>query len=236
MRFQQTSAAVMAKGLEDTAFYSFNRMIALNDVGGDPEAFGITQPPSIDGRGRLTRNGRARCWRPPLTTPSGAKTYARACSCSLRFPSVGQRVPPMVGNERPYRSGEFPDRNLEYHLYQAIVGAWPIEKDRIIRYAEKAAREAKVHTSWTERNEEYEAALRKFIEGIYGDSRFCRSVGEFVAGIIRSGSRQLARADSDQADRARRSRFLPGQRAMGPVSGRSGQSPSCQISRAAAHC
>ena len=94
----------------------------------------------------------------------------------------------MVRNQsRSIAVENYPDSNLEYHLYQAIVGAWPIEKERIIQYAEKASREAKVYTSWTERNEEYEAAVRKFIEGIFGDSRFRRGVEEFVAGICDPG-------------------------------------------------
>jgi len=188
MRFQQTSAAVMAKGLEDTAFYSFNRMIALNDVGGNPEAFGITQHAFY----RWSREIHKKWPRTMLATSTHDTKRSEDVRARL---FVLSEIPSQWASacrqwaemNRPYRSGEFPDSNLEYHLYQAIVGAWPIEKDRIIQYAEKAAREAKVHTSWTERNEEYEAALRKFIEGMYGDSRFCRSVGEFVAGITDPG-------------------------------------------------
>lgn len=188
MRFQQTSAAVMAKGLEDTAFYSFNRMIALNDVGGNPDAFGTTQHAFYRWAREIQKK-----WPRTMLAMSTHDTKRSEDVRARLF--VLSEIPALWANacrewseiNRAYRSGEFPDRNLEYHLYQAIVGAWPIEKERIIQYAEKAAREAKVHTSWTERNEEYEAALRKFIEGMYGDSRFRRGVEEFVAGISDPG-------------------------------------------------
>ena len=78
-------------------------------------------------------------------------------------------------NER-HRTGELPDRNFEYHLYQSMVGAWPIEKSRLLAYAEKAAREAKVHTSWTDPVPAYEDAVRKFIDGIYDDSSFIEAL------------------------------------------------------------
>jgi (1->4)-alpha-D-glucan 1-alpha-D-glucosylmutase len=89
-------------------------------------------------------------------------------------------------NER-HRSGEMPDRNFEYHIYQTMVGAWPIEKSRLLAYAEKAAREAKVHTSWTDPAPAYEDAVRKFIDGIYGDSNFIEALNQFVASLIYPG-------------------------------------------------
>ena len=89
-------------------------------------------------------------------------------------------------NER-HRGGEMPDRNFEYHLYQVMVGAWPIEKPRLLAYAEKAAREAKVHTSWTDPVPAYEDAVRKFIDGIYDDSNFIAALDKFVASVIHPG-------------------------------------------------
>ena len=86
-----------------------------------------------------------------------------------------------------YRADEMPDRNFEYHLYQAITGAWPIEKSRLQAYAEKAAREAKVHTSWTAPAPAYENAVRKFIDGIYDDSNFIASLNKFVASLTYPG-------------------------------------------------
>ncbi|MFZ1887729.1 MAG: malto-oligosyltrehalose synthase [Candidatus Binataceae bacterium] len=188
MRFQQISAAVMAKGFEDTAFYCFNRMIALNDVGGNPDAFGTTQHAFY----RWSREIHKK-WPHTMLATSTHDTKRSEDVRARLF--VLSEIPSLWANacrewseiNRQYRSEDYPDSNLEYHLYQAIVGAWPIEKERIIQYAEKASREAKVYTSWTERNEEYEAAVRKFIEGIFGDSRFRRGVEEFVAGICDPG-------------------------------------------------
>jgi (1->4)-alpha-D-glucan 1-alpha-D-glucosylmutase len=80
-----------------------------------------------------------------------------------------------------------PDRNFEYHLYQVIVGAWPLEKERLLAYAEKAAREAKVYTSWTDPVPAYEDAVRKFIEGNYNDPKFVESLNQFVASITYPG-------------------------------------------------
>jgi (1->4)-alpha-D-glucan 1-alpha-D-glucosylmutase len=188
LRFQQTSAAVMAKGLEDTAFYSFNRMIALNDVGGDPDAFGMTQNAFYEWSRELHEK-----WPRTMLATSTHDTKRSEDVRARLF--VLSEIPERWGHacqewsefNQPYHSGDFPDRNFEYHLYQAIVGAWPIEKERILKYAEKATREAKVYTSWTDPNQDYENAVRKFIEGIYDDSRFRRAVAEFVAGIVEPG-------------------------------------------------
>ena len=188
LRFQQTSAAVMAKGLEDTAFYSFNRMIALNDVGGDPDAFGMSQRAFY----RWAREIHKRWPRTMLATSTHDTKRSEDVRARLfvlsEIPEPWRRACGEWSEiSQSYRTGDFPDRNFEYHLYQAIVGAWPIEKERILKYAEKAIREAKVYTTWTDPNQEYEASVRKFIEGIYGDSRFRQAVDEFVAGIIEPG-------------------------------------------------
>jgi len=188
LRFQQTSAAVMAKGLEDTAFYSFNRMIALNDVGGDPDSFGMTQSAFYEWAREIhTKWPRTLLATSTHDTKRSEDVRARLFVLS-EIPESWRRVcREWSGISQPYHTGNFPDRNFEYHLYQAIAGAWPIEKERILKYAEKAIREAKVYTSWTDQNPDYEASVRKFIDGIYGDSRFCRAVEEFVTEIIAPG-------------------------------------------------
>jgi (1->4)-alpha-D-glucan 1-alpha-D-glucosylmutase len=80
-----------------------------------------------------------------------------------------------------------PDRNTEYFIYQTMISVWPIERDRLTAYMEKAAREAKQQTSWTQQNKEFEDALRIFIERLYGSNDFMASVGEFVSRIITPG-------------------------------------------------
>ena len=78
------------------------------------------------------------------------------------------------------KTGDFPDRNTEYFLYQTMIGAWPISADRMIAYMEKAAREAKQHTSWTQQNKEFEDALKNFIERLYDSLEFIAAIEEFV--------------------------------------------------------
>jgi (1->4)-alpha-D-glucan 1-alpha-D-glucosylmutase len=86
-----------------------------------------------------------------------------------------------------YRRGEWPDRNAEYLCYQTLVGAWPLEVERARAYMEKAAREAKVHTSWTNRNEAYEAALATFVERALADADFVADLDAFVAPMVAPG-------------------------------------------------
>jgi (1->4)-alpha-D-glucan 1-alpha-D-glucosylmutase len=89
-------------------------------------------------------------------------------------------------NQRLRRAG-MPDRNAEYFLYQTLVGAWPIEPERLARYLEKAAREAKVHTSWRHPNSEYERALQGFALQALSDPVFCADLEGFVAALVGPG-------------------------------------------------
>jgi (1->4)-alpha-D-glucan 1-alpha-D-glucosylmutase len=188
LRFQQISAAVMAKGVEDTAFYSFNRMLALNEVGGDPDCFGVAPTEFIAWCRKMHRH-----WPRTMLATSSHDTKrsedvrARLFLLSEEPERWSRAVSQWAAINERHRSGELPDRNFEYHLYQSMVGAWPIEKSRLLAYAEKAAREAKVHTSWTDPVPAYEDAVRKFIEGIYDDSDFIEALNEFVASLIHPG-------------------------------------------------
>jgi (1->4)-alpha-D-glucan 1-alpha-D-glucosylmutase len=76
------------------------------------------------------------------------------------------------------------DPNIEYLLWQTLVGGWPIERDRIHRYAEKAAREAKQHTTWTDPDPAYEKELHGFVDGLYDDRELLEQVGRFVADVL----------------------------------------------------
>src|SRR5262245_5744517 len=91
-----------------------------------------------------------------------------------------------VRNSR-HRPGDWPDRNAEYLFYQTLVGAWPIDSDRMTAYMAKATREAKAHTSWTSPNETYEHALRAFIESSMADRAFTSDLEAFVAPLIAAG-------------------------------------------------
>lgn len=188
LRFQQISAAVMAKGVEDTAFYSFNRMLALNEVGGDPDCFGVTAAEFLAWCRRMHQHWpRTMLATSTHDTKRSEDVRARLFLLSEEPERWSHAVIEWAAINERYRSGEMPDRNFEYHLYQSMVGAWPIEKSRLLAYAEKAAREAKVHTSWTDPVPAYEEAVRKFIDRIYDDFDFIESLNEFVAALIHPG-------------------------------------------------
>ena len=188
LRFQQISAAIMAKGVEDTAFYSFNRMLALNEVGGDPDCFGVTPAEFLAWCRQMHRRWpRTMLATSTHDTKRSEDVRARLFLLSEEPERWSRAVTQWAAINERHRNGEMPDRNFEYHLYQTIVGSWPIEKPRLLAYAEKATREAKVHTSWTDPVPAYEEAVRKFIDGIYDDSKFVAELNHFVASLIYPG-------------------------------------------------
>jgi (1->4)-alpha-D-glucan 1-alpha-D-glucosylmutase len=177
-KFQQVTAPVMAKGLEDTAFYVYNRLLSLNEVGHDADRFGV--PPDELHRAFQERQAR---W-PWALSPLSTHDTKRSEDVRARL-NVLSEVPQewqaclqrwSDGNSR-YRQeldeGLVPDANEEYLLYQTLVGAWPLEPstadeystfvERIQAYMQKALREAKVHTSWTNPNQAYDEAVRQYV-------------------------------------------------------------------------
>jgi (1->4)-alpha-D-glucan 1-alpha-D-glucosylmutase len=188
MRFQQLSGPVMAKGAEDTAFYTYNRLIALNEVGGDPGRFGASAEAFHEYCAETAARGRCGLLATSThDTKRSEDVRARICLLSEIPERWGEAVRRWSSRNEMYRTDEFPDRNLEYLLYQTLVGAWPIEKDRVLTFAEKAAREAKVHTSWNDPNNVYENALRTFIEGLFADSGFLADLKAFVNPLVQPG-------------------------------------------------
>lgn len=91
------------------------------------------------------------------------------------------------GANAQYRTLDLPDRKTEYLLYQTLVGAWPISKDRILRYMQKAVREAKEHTSWISPNAPFEEAQEKFIDGVLADTAFIADLDAFVSTLLWPG-------------------------------------------------
>jgi (1->4)-alpha-D-glucan 1-alpha-D-glucosylmutase len=188
LKFQQVSSPAMAKSLEDTTFYSYTRLVSLNEVGGDPDQFGVS--PAAFHRANAERTSR---WRGSLLALSTHDTKrsedvrARLNVLSelprdwraavRRWSALNRRF------RRAVRARErYPDRDIEYLFYQTLVGAWPLElldapksrydasqhrdfASRIHDYMEKAAREAKVYTSWISQNIQYEEALLAFVDG-----------------------------------------------------------------------
>ena len=187
-RFQQFTSPVMAKGVEDTTFYCYNRMIGLNEVGGVPEHNGI----SLDQFHAYCAKLQAE--HPKTMNALSTHDTKRSDDVRARL-AVLTEIPSQwrsalrrwLRRNQRFKTGDLPDNNTEYFLYQSLIGAWPIDIDRIAAYMEKAVREAKEHTSWTQQNEEFEDALKLFIERLYASQEFMEEVDSFVAGIVAAG-------------------------------------------------
>jgi (1->4)-alpha-D-glucan 1-alpha-D-glucosylmutase len=209
MKFQQLTAAVMAKGLEDTAFYRYNRLVSLNEVGGDPARFGTT----VDEfhHANLQRIER---W-PHSMLASSTHDSKRSEDMRARI-NVLSEIPALWrlklrrwrdwnrAKKRLVKGQPAPTRNDEYLLYQTLVGVWPTEllddaawqafSERIEQYMLKAAREAKERTSWANTNPEYEEALLSFVRAVLarrgkgGKNRFLSDFAEFHPQVARIGA------------------------------------------------
>jgi len=188
LRFQQFTSPVMAKGIEDTVFYCFNRMIGLNEVGGSPGRDGVTLD---DFHSYCTR---MHAEHPRTMNTLSTHDTKRSDDVRARL-AVLTEIPGQWRGalrrwsrmNRQFKTNGFPDNNTEYFLYQTLIGAWPISKERVTAYMEKAAREAKQNTSWTQQNKEFEDALRQFIEQIFDSPSFFTELEAFVAQILLPG-------------------------------------------------
>jgi (1->4)-alpha-D-glucan 1-alpha-D-glucosylmutase len=181
MKLQQYTGPVQAKGLEDTAFYRYNVLLSLNEVGGDPSRFGRAVQEFHDANTRRSKD-----W--PLEmlatathdTKLGEDVRARVNVLSELPDEWGREVSKWMRANRAHRSlvdgDPAPDRNDEYRFYQVLVGAWPLDLagdvteapaelvERFTTYMGKAVKEAKLHTSWLTPNQAYEDALSVFIQ------------------------------------------------------------------------
>ena len=187
-RFQQFSGPLMAKGVEDTAFYRYHRLVCLNEVGGDPGEFGV----SVDEF--HTANAATLAAHPGAMLASSTHDNKRSEDVRARLAlltHVPERWAAAVRRwsalNRRHWLGERPDRNTEYLLYQTLVGAWPLSEERALEYMEKAVREAKRRTSWIDPDPRYEDAVRRFVIGIMRDQEFQADLGEFVAPLVEPG-------------------------------------------------
>lgn len=185
MKFQQTTSPVTAKGVEDTAFYRYHRLISLNEVGGDPQHFGLT--PTMAHQQLKTRQAQ---W-PSTLSATATHDTKRGEDVRMRI-AVLSEVPKLWSqratqwsklNRKWKASGEqgpVPSLDDEYLLYQTLIGAWPLTQldeagheelcTRLQNYMIKAIREAKVHTSWVNSDPDYEEAMRQFVAGVLNRS------------------------------------------------------------------
>jgi (1->4)-alpha-D-glucan 1-alpha-D-glucosylmutase len=200
MEFQQVTGPVMAKAVEDTAFYLYNRLVSLNEVGGDPEEFGI----SLE---MFHRQNSARQKRWPhsmltLTTHDTKRSEdvrARIDALSeipADWKSALDRWSLMNAPRKTKIHGALaPDPNDEYLFYQTLLGTWPVDafavesfgayRERIAAYMQKAVKEAKVHTSWVNPNELYERAVEDFVKKVLEPD----TANDFISDFARLHSR-----------------------------------------------
>ena len=188
-RFQQVTGPVMAKGVEDTSFYTFNRLVALNEVGGSPGRFGVSPEEFHQGNEHTARN-----WPGTLLATSthdtkrSEDTRARIALLSEIPAEFAAAVAEWSAIGDRFRSDAgMPDRNAEWLLYQTLIGAWPLSAERAVAYMEKASKEAKEHTSWVDPDPAYDEALRTFVEGMLGDAEFVAALEAFVAPLVEPG-------------------------------------------------
>jgi (1->4)-alpha-D-glucan 1-alpha-D-glucosylmutase len=184
-RFQQLTGPVAAKGVEDCALYCFNRMVSLNEVGGDPARFGL-DPGAFHKlcQDRHRRRPGAMLATSTHDTKRGEDVRARISVLSEIPRQWADAVQRWSAMNAPRRRNGAPSRNDEYLLYQTLVGAWPIDPDRLTAYMTKAAREAGVHTSWADPFAEYEDALRDFVAGTLGDRALVADLDAFLAPLL----------------------------------------------------
>lgn len=205
MRFQQLSSPVMARGVEDTAFYRYYPLASLNEVGGDPARFGVSV--NVFHRRNLIRR---ELW-PNSMNASSTHDTKRGEDVRARINVLSEMPAEWHGAIRRWRelnrsaktrvAGRMaPDANEEYLLYQTLVGTWPlypmnpeeheIYVRRIQGYMQKALDEAKLHSSWVNPNTEYEQAVTSFIERVLNPSPsnvFMQKLREFQAPIATAG-------------------------------------------------
>ncbi|MGA2879789.1 MAG: malto-oligosyltrehalose synthase [Bryobacteraceae bacterium] len=205
MRFQQLSAPVMAKGVEDTAFYRYYPLASLNEVGGDPAHFGVSVN-AFHRRNLIRRE----LW-PNSMSASSTHDTKRGEDVRARMNVLSETPGEWYRAIRRWRElnrsaktrvddRHAPDANEEYLLYQTLVGTWPLypmnaeEHEAYIRridgYMQKALHEAKVHTSWVNPNGEYEKAVTKFVERVLELSPgnvFLQELRQFQGPIAKAG-------------------------------------------------
>jgi (1->4)-alpha-D-glucan 1-alpha-D-glucosylmutase len=187
-KWQQLTPAVMAKGVEDTTFYAFDRLVSCNEVGSQASLVGISADRFHEFCHYLSEK-----W------PNGM--LATSTHDNKRSEDVRARI--SILSEMPERWAEalhlwsqlnatawqnrIPDRHAEYLLYQTLIGAWPIDPERAWAYMLKACREAKINTSWHEPNHSYEEKIRGFVGGVFQTPEFIASLEHFIEPLILPG-------------------------------------------------
>jgi (1->4)-alpha-D-glucan 1-alpha-D-glucosylmutase len=208
MKLQQYTSPVQAKGVEDTAFYRYNVLLSMNEVGGDPSGNGVTPGDFHDAnRRRLERFAREMTTTSTHDTKLGEDVRARLSVLAELSEEWSREVGRWRRINQAHRSildGEpAPDRNDEYRFYQALVGVFPFDAQgfgvvprtitddliqRLRAYMTKSTKEAKVHTSWINENGAYDDAVSAFVErSLSGGARFVSAGLPFIERVARVG-------------------------------------------------
>jgi (1->4)-alpha-D-glucan 1-alpha-D-glucosylmutase len=190
-RWQQFTGPVMAKGLEDTACYIYNRLVSLNEVGGSPEAGTIAEFHRFN-------QARQKSW-PLSLSPTSTHDTKRSEDMRARIHLLSEIPGAWERRLKRWRTWNArckslaggvpaPAPNDEIFIYQTLLGAWPIDPaeveefhERLQAYLLKALREAKTHTSWMAPNEDYESAVSRFASAILAPSKGNRFLKDFLA-------------------------------------------------------
>ena len=186
-RFQQTSGMIMAKGVEDTAFYRWTQLTSLTEVGGDPSVFSLTPEQFHTEAAKRQRESPATM--NALTTHDTKRSAAVRARITVlsELPRVwAETVSTLVGRaeDAGISLTDGPAVNL---VLQAVVGAWPLERDRAVDYAMKAVREASVSTAWVDGDEDFERELTRFIDFLFTNPRARGVVEGCVARVSEPG-------------------------------------------------
>jgi (1->4)-alpha-D-glucan 1-alpha-D-glucosylmutase len=183
VRWQQTTGPVMAKGVEDTAFYRYVRLTALNEVGGDPGRFWLAPAD-------FHRAAHERLERHPLQLlASQTHDTKRAGDVRARIGALAGMHEQWVERVRRWHelTGGMDDPNEEYLVWQTLVGAWPIIPSRLEQYLEKALREAKRNSAWIDPNERHEARAKSFVRSLYENQAFLDDFEPFAQDVAVAG-------------------------------------------------
>jgi (1->4)-alpha-D-glucan 1-alpha-D-glucosylmutase len=188
MQFQQLTVPVMAKGIEDTAFYVYHRLLALNEVGGDPVRFGVTPEQFHQEVLARRRSGAAMLATSTHDTKRSEDVRARLALISeipalwagavMRFSKLA---------ERHKQAADAPEANTEYLFWQTVVGAHPIDPERAARYMLKALREAKGRTAWVRPDADYEKSVTAFVKAVLSDEELMSEVNAFASLLVEPG-------------------------------------------------
>ena len=188
VRFQQTSPPVTAKGVEDTAFYRYLRLLALNEVGGDPARFGMAvEAFHAANQARALRAPRGLLVTQTHDTKRGGDVRARLGALASMPREWGERVRRWRMLTEELRRGGAPDHQEQYLVFQTLVGAWPISAPRLEAYLEKALRERKVTTSWVDPDHDWEARVKAYATGLLTHRAFLDDFTPFAARVAEEG-------------------------------------------------